>query len=450
MAGRSGGVQGRLRHPPAWQVFSIGIGFDTELDTWLHGQMSNQAGRVLYNFLAWVYIWHERLGDGESAMNQLIDDIVLESVSAAACSLVFLYLVYLGRKEELVAISGWRFILAGFGLLTVGRVVDITDNFPQLNWLVVVGDTPTEAFIEKIIGDLCGFLLLVVGFSRWMPAMMSIRRTEHSLRLTSERLAEQSSELQMINQHLEGEVAQRQQAQQEREALIARLESQNAELERFAYTVSHDLKSPLVTIKGFLGLVKQAVTDGDITQAQADLTRMDDAADKMLAVLEGVLELSRAGRQMSPPEDVPFETLVDEATGLLAGMLSVRNVQVSKAPDLPVLYGDHLRLRAVLQNLIDNAVHHMGDQPQPRIEVGARREAERTVCYVRDNGLGIDPCDHKCIFDLFNKLDPTSPGTGLGLALVKSIVQAHGGKVWVESEGRGYGSTFCFTIPPKS
>ncbi len=99
------------------------------------------------------------------------------------------------------------------------------------------------------------------------------------------------------------------------------------------------------------------------------------------------------------------------------------------------------------QNLLQNAVKYMGAQETPRIEVGARSEDDRLVYFVRDNGVGIDPQYHDNIFGLFERLDAGTEGTGVGLALVKKIVEVHGGRVWVESEGSGRGSTFCFTLP---
>jgi signal transduction histidine kinase len=100
----------------------------------------------------------------------------------------------------------------------------------------------------------------------------------------------------------------------------------------------------------------------------------------------------------------------------------------------------------VVQNLVDNACKFIGEQPQPHIEIGARQDEAEMVFYVRDNGIGIEPQYHYKIFGLFEKLDPTSDGTGVGLALVKRIVETHGGRIWVESEGIGQGSTFCFTL----
>jgi signal transduction histidine kinase len=108
------------------------------------------------------------------------------------------------------------------------------------------------------------------------------------------------------------------------------------------------------------------------------------------------------------------------------------------------------RLVEVFQNLIDNAIKFMGDQPAPRIEIGARTDDGEIRCYVRDNGIGILPDYHRRVFDLFDRLDLGVDGTGIGLALVKRIVEVHGGRVWVESQGEGQGSTFWFTIPADS
>ena len=237
------------------------------------------------------------------------------------------------------------------------------------------------------------------------------------------------------------------QAEAEREKLIAELEAYNAELERFAYTVSHDLRSPLVTIKGFLGMLNRDVHDKRQNEIEDDMQRISDAADKMDALLSDLLELSRTGRVINPPEEVDFANLAREALEMLDGRIRSRNVTVNVSPDLPVIYGDRIRLREVLENLIDNAAKHTGDQSNPVIEIGIRNHHEQQIIFVKDNGLGIDPRYHTRIFNLFEKLDPAIEGTGIGLALVKRIIEVHGGKVWVESDGLGYGSTFCFTIP---
>ncbi len=236
-------------------------------------------------------------------------------------------------------------------------------------------------------------------------------------------------------------------AEEEREAMVRELEAKNAELERFTYTVSHDLKSPLVTIRGFLGLLQQDAAAGRKEQMDRDVDKIRGATETMGRLLDELLELSRIGRLVNPPQDVALGDLAREAEAQLAGAVAERRAQLVIAADLPVVSGDRVRLLEVLQNLIDNAVKFAGDKPQPRIEVGTRRDGEDTVLFVRDNGMGIDPRYHDKVFGLFERLDPGIEGTGVGLALVRRIVEVHGGRIWIESEGEGRGSTFCFTLP---
>lgn len=231
------------------------------------------------------------------------------------------------------------------------------------------------------------------------------------------------------------------------DSLIKKLEANNAELERFTYTVSHDLRNPLVTIKGFLGMLARDIKEQRQDKVDDDFKRIAGAADKMDALLSELLELSRIGRIVNPPEAVDFTELANEAIEMLDARLRAANVTVTVLPDLPGMYGDRLRLREVLENLIDNAAKYMGDQPHPQIEIGARTVGEAPIFYVKDNGIGVETTYHTKIFGLFEKLDPSIEGTGIGLALVKRIIETHGGRIWVESEGLGKGSTFCFTLP---
>jgi len=243
------------------------------------------------------------------------------------------------------------------------------------------------------------------------------------------------------------DITERKQVEAEREALIRELEAKNAELERFAYTVSHDLKSPLITIRGFLGFVERDAAAGNVERVRADLGRIADAVDKMQRLLGELLELSRVGRVIHPAQDVRLDALAREAVDLVAGRLGARRVDVVIADDLPAVRGDRARLVEVLQNLVDNAAKFMGDQTSPRIEIGMRRDDGARVFFVRDNGKGIEPRFRDRVFGLFEKLDPGSEGSGVGLALVKRILDLHQGRVWVESEGEGRGTTVCFTLP---
>jgi len=182
----------------------------------------------------------------------------------------------------------------------------------------------------------------------------------------------------------------------------------------------------------------------------------------MQKLLGELLELSRIGRLMNPPVAVPFDELAQEAIDIVQGRLNERGVTVhivpsseGAHPNLPLVYGDRQRLVEVLQNLLDNAAKYMGDQADPQIEIGQDgAEDNMPIFFVKDNGMGIEPEHHERIFGLFNKLDAKSEGTGVGLALVRRIVEVHGGRIWVQSEASPQedvetGSTFFFTLPTK-
>jgi PAS domain S-box-containing protein len=246
------------------------------------------------------------------------------------------------------------------------------------------------------------------------------------------------------------DITDRKHAERQREALISELEAKNAELEQFTYTVSHDLKSPLITIKGFVGLLKKNIQKGNEERIQADMKRISDATEKMEQLLEDLLALSRIGRFTNPSEEVPFGDLAREAVEMVAGDLASRGVAIEIGSGLPSVYGDRVRLREVLQNLIDNAVKFMGDQRTPLIQIGTERKENEDVFYVRDNGRGIDPKYHERVFGLFDRLEQETHGTGIGLAIVKRIVEFHGGQIWIDSKGPGQGSTFQFTVPRKN
>lgn len=236
-------------------------------------------------------------------------------------------------------------------------------------------------------------------------------------------------------------------AERAKTELIGELAAKNAELERFTYTVSHDLKSPLITIKGFLGMIKADIASGRGERASADLDRIDAAAEKMKQLLDELLELSRIGRIVNPPEDIPLSDLGDEVKSLLEGPLAEQGVEFTVAPGLPTVHGDRVRLREVLQNLVENGIKFAGEGRGAHVELGASLQGDRVLCHVRDDGIGIDPRYTERIFGLFEQLDQSRPGTGVGLALVKRIVEVHGGRVWVESPGLGHGATFFVELP---
>jgi len=163
-------------------------------------------------------------------------------------------------------------------------------------------------------------------------------------------------------------------------------------------------------------------------------------------LLDELRDLSRVGRVINPPVETPLQEIVQEALALVAGRIAEKKVQIQVTEDPIILSGDRPRLVEVYQNLIDNAVKFMGEQVAPRIAIGAQKSGDEIVLFVQDNGIGINPRYQEKVFGLFEKLDGRAEGTGMGLALVKQIVELHGGGIQVGSDGLGHGACFRFTL----
>ncbi len=310
---------------------------------------------------------------------------------------------------------------------------------------------PPEAFLSKKVSDIfpdeitsqTHFAIERALATGQMHAFEYELPLENGMRIFEARISPLNDEsvLAMVR-----DISQRKWVETEREKLIKDLEDKNAELERFTYTVSHDLKSPLITIKGFLGFLENDALSGNHARLRSDIKRIGDATEKMKNLLNELLELSRVGRLMNRYEHVSFNVIVDEAVELVQGRIIQGNIRVKIHKDMPIVYCDRQRMVEVIQNLVDNAAKFMGEQSQPLIEIGQQgTEDDRPVFFVRDNGIGIDPMHFGRIFGIFNKLDANTDGTGIGLALVKRIIEVHHGRIWVESEA-GKGTTFLFTL----
>jgi PAS domain S-box-containing protein len=240
-------------------------------------------------------------------------------------------------------------------------------------------------------------------------------------------------------------ITDRKQAAEARERLVAELEAKNTQLEQFTYTVSHDLKTPLITIRGFAGAIEDDLQSGKNDRMQADLKHIANAAERMQHLLDDLLDLSRIGQTANPSENMSFDHLIEEALLFTAGRIAEAGVEVVVKPSAAQMRVDRVRIVEAIVNLIDNAAKFGGNSP--RVEIGCKDVGKHWMVYVEDNGIGIEPQYHDKIFGLFDRLDPVAEGTGIGLTLVKRIVEVHGGRIWVESEGNGKGSRFCFTLP---
>jgi len=267
-------------------------------------------------------------------------------------------------------------------------------------------------------------------------AEQSLRESRDSLEVVVE---ERTQQLADTIKRLEQEI-------KERKNISSKLENQNAELERFAYTVSHDLRAPLITIKGFAGLLGKDIDAKDMDRVKSDLERINSAADTMGVLLGDLLELSRIGLVMGNPVTCDLIELTKQAIELCGAEVDEFGIEIV-IEDMPRAHGDEKRLVEVYLNLIENAIKFMGEQKSPRIQIGAIEKDGMICCFVQDNGVGIAAEYQEQIFGLFERLNADVEGTGVGLSLVKRIIEVHGGEVWAESKGLGLGSKLSFTLP---
>jgi PAS domain S-box-containing protein len=331
-----------------------------------------------------------------------------------------------------------------------GRIVDANEGFLSLTGFSrgeLVGSSAMEDRLWKKPGDrhIAAEELKKTGFIEDFETVFHRKDTGGITCLLSARIISLRETPHII--WVVTDITGRKRAEAERESLIAELARKNAELDRFTYTVSHDLKSPLLAIRGFLSLLEGDIQAGNTEQSARYIQRISASVEKLETLITTLLALSRSGRSVDQPEQIPFADLVREAARILDPTLIQRGVTLVIQEDLPVVQGDRQRLLQVMINLFDNAVKFMGDQPEPRLEVGVRDEAGSKEFFVRDNGMGIRQENLARVFGLFERFNPEVPGTGIGLSTVMRIIEAHGGQIWAESEGEGKGTTFFFTLP---
>jgi len=228
---------------------------------------------------------------------------------------------------------------------------------------------------------------------------------------------------------------------------IEELARSNAELALFSYVASHDLREPLRTVASNVQLLQRGLGDRITPAARKSAQFALDGVHRMQALIDDLLAYSRVGTEAREFQRVDTNVVLDDVlAGLKATIESSDGVVVRG--EMPTVWADRMQLAQVLQNLLSNALKFHVERP-PRVHISAARNGDAWVFSVRDEGIGFDPQLAEQVFTLFQRFSPEDfPGTGIGLAICRKIVERHGGRIWAESVP-GQGSAFHFTLPAR-
>ena len=248
------------------------------------------------------------------------------------------------------------------------------------------------------------------------------------------------------------------QMENEKEKIMKELEFKNKELEDFTHTISHDFKSPLITIEGFANMLKDNLSEMNVNGMDENMDYLNfisNSANKMRHMMDETLKLSKMGKFVSPPKEIPYDNIIQEAMDFMHGEIVKNEVEISKAKNLPIVCVDKIRIIELLTNLIGNSIKYSKKDEKPIIEIGhiindkSNESSGYAIFYVKDNGIGISKKNQEHVFELFYQTSDDNVGSGAGMAIVRKIVELHGGKVWIESE-INKGTTIFYTLPIKS
>jgi GAF domain-containing protein len=250
-----------------------------------------------------------------------------------------------------------------------------------------------------------------------------------------------------LYEKVQQELAERKQAEKALEQKAQELTRSNTELEQFAYLASHDLQEPLRMVQSYLQLLERRYKEQLDSDAQEFIWFAVDGADRMRTLINDLLTYSRVTTRARPLVPTDCAAILDLVLTDLKVAIEESGAAVTHDP-LPTVMADVTQVKQVFQNLVSNGIKFREEDTRPEIHVGAEQRDGEWIFSVRDNGIGIDPQHFEQIFVIFKRLHSRDeyPGTGIGLAVCKKIIERHGGRMWVESEP-GQGATFYFTIP---
>ncbi|MBI1314864.1 GHKL domain-containing protein [bacterium] len=314
--------------------------------------------------------------------------------------------------------------------------------FPRIFWLFAafIFACGTTHLVEAIIFwqpiyRFAGLLKFLTAVVSWLTVAALIRIVPQALELPG---------LATVNERLESEVQERRIAQQKYEAANEALLSRNDELQQFVYTVSHDLKSPLVTARGFIGVLKEDVESQDFDRIANSVNRIEASTERMQELIGDLLQLSRVGSIRYEPEWINPAGLLMHLRDSVSEPGAEHQIEI-KMP-LPQVFADRVRLNEVFQNLLSNAVKYGCPTPDSRVRVSATDDSNGVTFRIADSGPGIAPELQARAFLPFERLHSGGDGTGIGLSIAKRIIENHGGRIWIESPPEG-GTVFVFHLP---
>ncbi|MET0235123.1 MAG: ATP-binding protein [Kibdelosporangium sp.] len=304
------------------------------------------------------------------------------------------------------------------------------------------------------------FVLLALGFTRRIAR--PIMRLAHEVRSATDEiehqvaigdgpheLAELARDVEAMRQRIVAEVAELRRAHEQLDARTGELQRSNSDLEQFAYVASHDLQEPLRKVTSFCQLIQRRYQGQLDERGEQYIEFAVDGATRMQVLINDLLAFSRVGRRTGEFTDVDLTDAVRGAIGNLEQVIEEAGAEVTYS-GLPVVRGEISLLTAIFQNLLSNAVKFRGEQP-PRIRIEAARTGPEWMVTMTDNGIGIDAEYAERIFVIFQRLHARAayPGTGIGLAMTRRIIEYHGGRIWLDTETDG-GTTFRFTLPQRT
>lgn len=328
-------------------------------------------------------------------------------------------------------------------IIVSGKIEDIEEKYIQDGkglWVQTL-KTPIRDKDDNITG-LLGIFWEITERKRMEEAL---KKTHVEL---EKRVEERTAELSKANEFLKKEIAERKQAESKLHLYASELERSNQELQQFAYVASHDLQEPIRMVASYTQLLAKRYKGKLDSDADEFIAFAVDGAARMQILINDLLAYSRVGTRGKEFEMTNCDAILENTLVNLQKAVEESGTKVIHDP-LPTVMADDIQLVQLFQNLINNAIKFRSGEP-PHVHVSAERNEDKWIFSVRDNGIGIDSKYADRIFVIFQRLHGRGeyPGTGIGLAICKKIVERHGGHIWVESEP-GVGSTFYFTIPMK-